>query len=42
MIRKIEDILEDAENGLSMEFRQAINVRTVCSEANLLAAQCQS
>ena len=25
MIRKIEDILEDAENGLSMEFRQAIN-----------------
>ncbi len=25
MIRKIEDIVEDAENGLSMEFRQAIN-----------------
>ena len=25
MIRKIDDILEDAENGLSMEFRQAIS-----------------
>jgi vacuolar-type H+-ATPase subunit D/Vma8 len=25
MIRKIEDMLEDAENGLSMEFRQAIS-----------------
>ena len=26
MIGKIEDILEDAENGLSLEFRQVINV----------------
>jgi vacuolar-type H+-ATPase subunit D/Vma8 len=25
MIRKIEDMLKDAENGLSMEFRQAIS-----------------
>ena len=25
MIGKIEDILEDAENGLSLEFRQALS-----------------